>query len=483
MESERDLQFWYQQPQLQKIRYFLRQQDRPVYLVGGAVRDGLRQTLRADADLDLVVAGGAIRLARWLADALAVPFFVLDAGRDVARVMFSDHLHLDVVAMRGGDLHTDLLLRDFTINAMAVSLTDSKPELIDPLGGRRDLEAGILRQAGPTAIQDDPLRALRALRLMLDHHLRFDPLTEAAVRLAGPALSSVSVERQRDEILRLLYRSEPSVAMGLLDQTGLDALIFPELGPIRRLEQTPPHRLPVWEHTMATLDAIATLVFSPASRPDFLQPFEADLQAYLAADLSGLINRGTLLLFAALWHDVGKSATYSQDETGAIHFFGHPQVGAGIAAARLAHWRFSKQAAQFVEMLVRWHMRPLLLAAEMSSGGRAIHRLLNAAGDTAPALTLLAVADHQATYLDEAQTGRGALAWQALGNVVSKLLARYFSPPLPPLLTGRDVIDTLQLQPGPQVGHILRQLREAQATAEVSTREEALSFIQNLSRG
>src|SRR3990172_2359206 len=148
-------------------------EEMPFYLVGGAVRDLLRGV--PVHDLDLVLPTGAILTARRLADSIGAAFYPLDVERDTARLVLMQpnqpRLVIDIAALRGGDLHNDLHRRDFTINALALNLRQASA-LIDPLGGAMDLHARRLRACSPTALQEDPVRVVRAVRLAFSLELK-----------------------------------------------------------------------------------------------------------------------------------------------------------------------------------------------------------------------------------------------------------------------------------------------------------------------
>src|SRR3989304_2183882 len=175
------------------------------WLVGGPGRDALLG--RPIHDFDFAGEREAITVARRTADRLGVPMYVLDAERDVARVVTLDaagaRVFLDFARLREATLEADLSKRDFTINAMAVDV--SRPDaLIDPLGGRRDLDARLLRAVTDQSLSDDPIRTLRAARLSITLACRIDEQTRALIRAAAPRLAEVSAERVRDELSHIV---------------------------------------------------------------------------------------------------------------------------------------------------------------------------------------------------------------------------------------------------------------------------------------
>jgi tRNA nucleotidyltransferase/poly(A) polymerase len=396
--------------------------------------------------------------------------------------------YLDFASLRGSTLHDDLVDRDFTINAIALSLTEPF-QLIDPLEGQRDLAQKQIRAASAAAFSHDPVRTLRAVRLAVELDFAIEAETEAHLRTAAPGLSRVSPERQRDELLKLLNTPAPGQAVQMLRRLGVLPHILPEVEPMTGVSQGPPHHLDVFDHTMAALDAWAAMVQSGlADLPAHLR--EAVSQE-LNEPLAGNLSQRTLLPLALLLHDTGKPQArvverpeeFSKPFGSEIHFYGHEKISAKIAHQLLQRFHFSNQAADFVETVVAQHMRPLLLSWADKVSRRAIYRFFR---DTAGsgyragvAVALHALADQQATYAP----GKGEQELRELRGLVYKLVTAYFEQheqvvDPPPLLSGRDLIELLGLSQGRLVGLLLNRLKEAQATGEVNDREMALAFIQ-----
>ena len=462
---------WFENSLLRQIAQILHRQKQKVWLVGGAVRDGLLDNTRADGgDLDLVVPRNALRVAKTLADELDAAYYPVDAERDVGRVVLSNHYHIDIASWRGNSLAEDLRNRDFTINAMALSLNPDAPRLIDPLNGQRDLQQKRLRVVSDNAIKTDPLRGVRGVRQSFEFGFTLEAKTEDLIRANAVAIQQVSPERLRDEMMKLLQVNRPGGAIDALYRLGLLAHILPEALPMIGVEQSPPHYLPVYEHSLLVMNNWPALAPLDDLRLAPLAPLKAELTDYFQTQLTGNLSRASLMPLAALLHDIGKPATFKRAEDGRIHFFNHPQQGADIARQILNNWRFSGQATRFVSGIVKYHMRPLLLAHQDGVSKRAIYRLVDAAGDAAPALAVFSLLDHLATC----PAGEGKAEWESLLNVVLKICQTYFAPKLPVLLTGKDLIQTLHIPPGPEIGRLLKKGQEAQAVGEVSTREEAL---------
>lgn len=470
-------------------------EQRPIYLVGGAVRDQVLQ--RPVHDLDFVLPGPTSRLARSMADAFAGGYYCLDEARDTNRVILQpgagQRLVLDFATLRASTLEDDLRGRDFTLNALAYDV--AHPErLIDPTGGLVDLRAGLLRACGPSSLTDDPVRVLRAVRQASHMQFRIEPSTLQLVRQAAPLLQQVSPERQRDELVRILSGQRVSQVIWVLDHLGILQQVLPELDSMKGVVQSWPHVAAVWEHTLGVVRHLERLFEVLAG--DYNEETGADLMHGLAVlrlgryreQLSAHFERSividrplkALLYLAALYHDVAKPATRQEEPDGKVRFLGHQEQGASVAAMRARKLAFSSDEVERVEKIVRQHMRVHFLVNHRSavSDGptrRAIYRYFRDTGDLGIDICLLSLADTRATY----ETTLPQETWAAELDVCRALMEAYWeeepaviSPPR--LISGEDILKTLGLRPGPLVGKVLEAVREAQAVGEVSSREEAL---------
>ena len=448
---------------------------RPVWVVGGTLREILSGG--AAADLDLAVAGGALELGRRLAGRLDASFVVLDEARGAGRVVpRAGGAVVDLVDLRADTLEGDLRARDFTVNALAARvdelLREGAAPIIDATGGLDDLRDRIVRPCGPAAISDDPVRALRGVRLAMRSGWRLHPDTEAVIQASAHLTTSVAPERIRDELIGIL--AEPVAASGLrtLDRLGVLAVLLPESLPMRATAQPLPHHFDVWEHSLRAVEGVDALL----AGLDTLAPWGPVLREHLMLDLGGGLTRREALKLAALLHDVAKPETRA-DVGGRIRFIGHDTVGASRVAEIARRFRLSRHAAQVLERLVAEHLRPMHLAQAGLITRRARFRFWRALGEEAHDLLLLALAD--AAALD----GASPLAvWAAAGgDVVRTLMAgaeeEAAAAASPALLRGEDVMAVLGVQPGPEVGRLLALAREAQALGLVSTREEALALL------
>lgn len=470
-----------------------------IYLVGGAVRDALLG--RASHDLDFAVPADGIKLARRVANKLEGAFYPLDNERDTGRVVLihedGTRTIMDFASYRGADIQADLRDRDFTINAIAYDLKTES--LLDPLSGANDARAKRIRACKPDALENDPVRVLRAVRLAAGLGFQIDRETRQKMKQAAGRLRSVSPERLRDELFRILEGPQAGTAVRALEMLGVLPHILPELPALKGVEQPTPHVYDVWTHTLAVMshleDILAALApgYDPESTGDLLTGllvlrlgrYREQFAAHFANPLNADRSVRALLFFAALYHDIAKPACKTTGDDGHIRFWEHDERGAEMAAERANALHLSNDEIQRLRLIVLHHMRIHFHSNRMESehktpSRKAIYRFFRAAGEAGVDLVLLALADTRAT--------RGHTltqeTWTATLDICRIFLENYWEKPAetvapPRLLDGNEVMSAFDLRPGPRVGELLEAIREAQATGKVSTREDALAYARD----
>ncbi|MCA9794197.1 MAG: HD domain-containing protein [Candidatus Eremiobacteraeota bacterium] len=440
-----------------------RQENIELALVGGAVRDRLLGT--PTKDLDLVVDRDAFALARRFADQLGATFVPLDPERQIARLALKDGTWLDFALLVGERLEDDLANRDFTINAMAIHPDRG---LVDPLGGQADLEEGRLRLCGSATLENDPLRCLRAIRMLARYPLEPAEGLLDQVRRAVPWLSRVSMERVRDELFFILEAGVSRV-LDAMEYTNLLFWLFPELEDCQGCEQNHFHHLDVLDHTLLVVRHLEALSS---------EGLDLRVGEHLSQRLVPNRSRFALLKFCSFLHDLGKPATQTHGRSGRIHFRGHDLVGAEMAEQVAARFMLSRQEIRYVEKLVRLHLKPVVMPAR-GADDRQLHRFFREAGELTPDLLVHSRADVLATR------GPAQSDWLLESHrlFMELMLEDFFgqgplsAPPMP--LTGDDLLG-LGLKPGSWIGALLAQLREDAVEHDLSDRETALAWARRL---
>lgn len=425
-----------------------------LWLVGGYVRDA---ALGLPArDLDLVAGRGSTRFLRALERLWEVRAFRFRKRGVTTWRLVARGREIDIVdaARRGPE--KDLGRRELTVNAIAYDLAGGR--VIDPFGGLADLRAGRLRLPQPGAIDEDPLRALRLARFLAQFpRFRLARETRAAAVRAAPRVGRASPERVRDELDRMLQAAAPQRGLEAIADLGLLDRLLPELAPLRTC-RAGAGRPDVWRHTLDALGESARATRLPAFR--------------LTCDARSRRR----VRWALLLHDIAKPETLALEESGRPTFHGHEVLGARRADALLRRLRLPARERRRIVRLVLQHLRPGHLA-DAGAPQRGLRRLVRDAAEDLPLLVLHAACDAKASGSPDA-----ARRWRRLRSVLLRLLemATARRAPLPRLVDGRDVMARLGLPPGPQVGAVLRRLRELQEEGAIRTREEALEIASRI---
>jgi putative nucleotidyltransferase with HDIG domain len=454
--------------------------SRDGFLVGGAIRDLLLSREPID-ELDVALPSGALEMGRRLAQRSGGAFVTLDRERGAARVVLGAATGLrqiDLTDFRADSLEGDLRRRDFTVNAIAVSLRalahGGRAPLVDPTDGRQDLARRRLRAAGPGALEDDPLRALRGVRLAFLLRFTLTPQLRSALRKSAPRLSEVAAERIREELTALLVLPHAGQGLRELDRLGLLGAVLPEVAPMKTVAQPRPHRFTVWEHSLRAVESGEAL-FSNLSA---LEPYATELAAHLAEPVGDGLTRRELLKLALLLHDVAKPQTRAVIRE-RVRFIGHDVIGASISRSIGQRLRLAGSVVVVLERLVRHHLRPMHLAQLPTVSRRARYRFFRDLEREAQDLLLLSLADAAAVRgVSPLDVWRGPF-----GRLVADLLGGWQEDQrlagAPPLLRGEDVMGAFHLPPGPEVGRLLALAREARALGKVRTGEQALDYLRD----
>ena len=436
------------------------------FVVGGYVRDLLLK--RGSKDIDFVCVGSGIELAERVAAALG-PKVNVNVFKNFGTAQISmDDLDLEFVGARkesyrtesrkpiveDGTLDDDQKRRDFTINAMAISLNEASfGELVDPFDGLTDLKNKLIKTPLDPAItfSDDPLRMMRAIRFASQLNFDIDADTFEAIGNQKDRLKIVSQERITDELNKIIVSKVPSYGFKLLFQSGLLKEFFPEMVLLQGVEYVGGNaHKDNFYHTLQVLDNVAK------------------------------VSDDLWLRWAAILHDIAKPQTKRYDKVHGFTFHGHEDKGARMVPGIFRRMKLPmNDRMEFVQKLVRMHLRPIPLSREVTDS--AIRRLLFEAGDDIDALMKLCRADITSKNNDKVNRflKNFDLVEQKMAEVESKDHIRNFQPPV----TGDEIIAMFNITPGKVIGEIKERIKEAILEGEIrNDRQEALELLNRIAK-
>jgi putative nucleotidyltransferase with HDIG domain len=436
------------------------------WTVGGALRDELLG--REVTDIDIAVEGDPEAAARELAREVRGPVFRLSEAFGAWRVVDRQGGRVyDFAPLQGDAIEEDLGRRDFTINAMARPREGG--DLIDPLGGRADVESRTLRVVGREAYEADPLRALRLARFAAELGFSVDPDTERLTAKAAARVPEASGERVFAELRRLVLAPRAVEGLALADRLGLIRAVLPELSDLHDVEQSHFHHKDVYGHTLEVLERLIELEGEATG----------ELREVLDEPLADELTRGQALRFGALLHDIGKPATHDVRQDGRVTFLGHDRLGEEMVRHVSRRLRASDRLSRFLEAVTRHHLVLGFLVRERPLDRRAVYRYLTRTSPVEVEVTLLSCADRLATRGKNADRAIDAHLELARELMPAALEWRRTGPPRLPI-RGDELAREADIEPGPELGRVLAELREAAYVGEIADRDDAVELARRL---
>ncbi len=436
------------------------------FLVGGCVRDLMLNPLAEAIDVDIMVEGDGIDFAEKLAKKINVPKIVPFKKFATAKIPFSE-FEIEVASARLekydessrnpsevviSNIEDDLLRRDFTVNAMAVSLNkENFGEFFDPFNGMEDLSNKILRTPldSDTTFSDDPLRMMRAAYFASKLSLDIDPSCLKSIKNNAERITIVSQERKTNELFKILGTKKPSIGLNILQESGLMNFVFPEIAVMYGLDQSNEyHHKDIFYHTLEVVDN--------------------------AAQLSDKLD----LRLAALVHDIAKPKTRRLSKSKGYTFYGHDDVGARMLKGISSNMKFSNSTRDYITKLTALHLRPISLAKKDVTDS-AIRRLIVDAGEEVDDLMKLCRADittknpkNITKYL-----GNFDRVEKRINEVIEIDKLKAFQSPV----RGDEIMKMFDLDPGKEVGKIKTMVEDAIINGEIKNDySSAMSFLDQI---
>ena len=436
------------------------------YLVGGCVRDLMLNPSKDAIDVDIMVEGDGIAFAKILAQKINVPKIVPFKKFATAKIPYKE-FEIEVASARLekydkssrspsevtlSNIQDDLLRRDFTVNAMAVSLNEQNfGEFFDPFNGMEDLNNKILKTPldPDTTFSDDPLRMMRAAYFASKLSLSIEKNCLESIKDNAERISIVSQERITNELFKILGTKKPSIGLDILQQSGLMTFVFPEISVMYGLDQSNEyHHKDIFYHTLEVVDN--------------------------AAQLSDKLD----LRLAALVHDIAKPKTRRLSKSKGYTFYGHDDVGARMLKGISTNMKFSNSTRDYIAKLTSLHLRPISLAKKDVTDS-AIRRLIVDAGEEIDDLMKLCRADittknpkNITKYL-----GNFDRVEKRMNEVIEIDELKAFQSPV----RGDEIMKMFDLPPGKEVGKIKTMVEDAIINGEIKNDySSAMSFLDQM---
>ncbi len=436
------------------------------YLVGGCVRDLMLNPSADSIDIDIMVEGDGISFAKLLAKKMNVPKVVPFPKFATAKIPYHGY-EIEVASARLesydkssrnpssiqiSNIQDDLLRRDFTINAMAISLNENNfGEFFDPFNGMEDLKNKILKTPlnPDNTFSDDPLRMMRACYFASKLSLEIEPACLLSIQNNSERISIVSQERITNELFKILGTDRPSIGLNILQQSGLMEYVFPEISIMYGLDQSNDyHHKDIFYHTLEVVDN--------------------------AAKLSNNVD----LRLAALVHDIAKPKTRRLSKSKGYTFYGHDDVGARMLKGVAESMKFSNSTRDFITKLTALHLRPISLAKKEVTDS-AIRRLIVDAGEEIDDLMTLCRAD--ITTKNPKNISKYLANFDRVDKRIKEVseidkLKAFQSP-----VRGDEIMKMFNLSPGKEVGKIKTMIEDAIINGEIKNDySSAISFLNKI---
>jgi tRNA nucleotidyltransferase/poly(A) polymerase len=438
------------------------------YIVGGSVRDRLLG--HTPLDFDVAVFGDAKKFAKRLATVTNGHWVEMGKqGHGVYRVIV-DKMILDVSAVNGTTIEQDLKRRDFTINAMAYDIASKA--FIDCVGGMQDLANRKIRMVSRSVFERDPVRLIRAYRMGAAFEFIIERRTVSAIKADAGLISNSAGERIRTELFKILETSTAHGSILQMADSGLLFTILPELSSLKGCTQNQYHRFDIFEHTFKAFYHLENILENLVT---YFPALRDPQDKWAQKDCAGLLK------YCVLLHDIGKPAVKTADRKGSIHFYGHGKKSADMATRINQRLKLSNQAAEYTDFIIRNHIRPLFLFIAHQNKKitrRAITRFFMKCGSRTPDLWLHALADIKGK--GDEKDEKNAAFIEFARQMITYYYSEYRSQKEhPPLISGKDLINTFGLKPSPLFKKILTRVEEARLSNSIHNRTEAEAWVRD----
>lgn len=453
---------------IRDIRAILNKNDIEGYMVGGYIRDKLINPKNEPKDIDIVIEKNVERVLGELYD-IGYSVFTLKEGMDIYRAIKGENV-IDLAQMKGESIEEDLSKRDFTINAIALKLSNN--EIIDPFSGRKHIESRIIHIISEQNIKNDRVRILRGNRISIKNGMHFSKQCEEVFFKESKHIMECPKERIFNELMLIIKGDVQGIAFERLDSSGTLKYLLPYIDELKRIGKCRYHIEDAFTH----MNLVYKIFINLYNKRLLLNGLDESIFEHTIGQYCTWIY----MAFAAFCHDIGKVDSYSNN-LGKISFVGHEKRGSEIMREVCRGLGFPKKAIRFVETLIEAHMYPLgLCKNNVKKQKKSFYKFFSRYDKYIPYILTLSYCDMYATKMlydpdNEKDTFMNYL------EMLFKEYDLYKQAKENKLLTGKEVINITGVS-GENVGVVLKELERGTYCGYIKNKNEAMKVAMNISK-